>query len=262
MMWSWKCAHRGSEDIMGAASQQEGFAHFWVAVLRPRWLPCKSTQIIAKFILCKWIDFNKVQPLKLVLHRIIMRKQRTWYYFTTKKYLTLCDSDLIFHTCLFVCFSLEKTADKQKFYIKPCTIGTILTHPGRFSEDLRTSPRFAFQTQKPSFWIWYVALKATLSFTNLWCLILRLKVFFRLLCLGELGPLYPGTKAPELHTNYGGVRTLLLQLAAILNHPRAQKDWDPKNTYQGLFAYSLSFRTIYVPIWRLYDSAFFIDSQE
>ena len=48
MMWSWKRAHRGSKDIMGAASQEEGFAHFWVAVLRPRWLPCKNRQIIAK----------------------------------------------------------------------------------------------------------------------------------------------------------------------------------------------------------------------
>ena len=31
--------HRGSKDVMWAASKKEGFANFWIAVLRSRGLP-------------------------------------------------------------------------------------------------------------------------------------------------------------------------------------------------------------------------------
>ena len=210
---------------MGAAGQEEGLAHFWVAVLRPRWLPCKNCQIIAFWR--KWIDFNKVQPLKVVLHRMNMRKHWTWYCFTTTKYINLCDSNLIVQLFTFVCLFFSREKSRQTKVLKK----TLLHHWHYFDSPRQVQRRFSdfnsfhfSDTEAFNFRFALLLKNNWKSFRNPdQSLSLH---FFRLLCLGELGPLYPGTKAPELQTNYGGVRTLL-HMAAILNHPRDQKDWDP-----------------------------------
>ena len=82
---------------MGARGEQEGLAHFWVAVLRPSWLPWKNCKILTKIISPKCFQFNKVRPLKVVLQRINMRKH--WIFSIIPQ---MFDSDLIIHICLFV----------------------------------------------------------------------------------------------------------------------------------------------------------------
>ena len=122
---------------MGAAGQEEGLAHFWVAVLRPRWLPCKNCQIITFWR--KLIDFNKVQPLKVVLHRMNMRKHWTWYCFTTTKYINLCDSNLIVQLFTFVCLFFSREKSRQTKVLKK----TLLHHWHYFDSPRQVQRRFS-----------------------------------------------------------------------------------------------------------------------
>ena len=54
--------HRGSKDVMWAASEEEGLANFWVAVLRSRGLPCKK-YIVRKYNFQRSISLNNVHLL-------------------------------------------------------------------------------------------------------------------------------------------------------------------------------------------------------
>ena len=162
--------------------------------------------------------------------------------------------------CLFVGFSLRENGRQTKVLQKNLLYHLALFSltQGRFSEDSRTSTRFVFQTQKPLFYI-FMLFHEQRQVLEIQILNLYLKVFFRLLCLGDLGPLYPGTKAPELQQIMVAYVPCCTAQQSLCTHRRTET----QKYIPGPFWSSLSFRTIYVPIWRLYDiSAFFIDSQE
>ena len=162
--------------------------------------------------------------------------------------------------CLFVGFSLRENGRQTKVLQKKPFVpfGTVFTHPGKVQRRFAHFNSFRFSDTEASFLYLYVVPWTTPSFRNPNSEFI-VEGIFRLLCLGGLGPLYPGTKAPELQQNMVAYVPCCTAQQSLCTHRRTET----QKYIPGPFWSSLSFRTIYVPIWRLYDiSAFFIDSQE
>ena len=248
-MWKWKCSpwlpgcHGGSTP-RGRTCTLSG-----------RCTLCPLTRLkkikLVKKKLLQWINVQQSPTSESCT-----LQNRT---FSQLKNISLWETLSLWFVCLLI-FPWEKTADKQKFYKKNLLYHLALFSltQGRFSEDSRTSTRFVFQTQKPLFYI-FMLFHEQRQVLEIQILNLYLKVFFRLLCLGDLGPLYPGTKAPELQQIMVAYVPCCTAQQSLCTHRRTET----QKYIPGPFWSSLSFRTIYVPLWRLYDiSAFFIDSQE
>ena len=118
--------HRGSKDVVWATSKEEGFANFWVAVLRSRGLPWKKDILLENATLKKTISFNNVYRLNKYEGNIQIR---TRIHRINDMMYSMCSWDLkIAIVCLFL---LEK-GRQEKVALKTLDhIGTILTHPGR-----------------------------------------------------------------------------------------------------------------------------------
>ena len=162
--------------------------------------------------------------------------------------------------CLFVDFSLRENGRQTKVLQKKPFVpfGTVFTHPGKVQRRFAHFNSFRFSDTEASF-LYFMLFHEQRQVLEIQILNLYLKVFFRLLCLGDLGPLYPGTKAPELQQIMVAYVPCCTAQQSLCTHRRTET----QKYIPGPFWSSLSFCTIYVPLWRLYDiSAFFIDSQE
>ena len=209
----------------------------------------KKIKLVKKKLL-QWINVQRPTSESCTL------QNRT---FSQLKNISLWETLSLWFVCLLI-FPWEKTADKQKFYKKKpfAPFGTVFTHPGKVQRRFAHFNSFRFSDTEASFLCLYVVPWTTPSFRNPNSEFI-VEGIFRLLCLGDLGPLYPGTKAPELQQIMVAYVPCCTAQQSLCTHRRTET----QKYIPGPFWSSLSFRTIYVPLWRLYDiSAFFIDSQE